>query len=115
MSQVAPSPQPEPWFLVHRDGLVPDVVMEFGSKDEAEDALCRAWVDRLAERGLEADGLRITIFSVVEMFEDPSLRRALEVWDEQVVELEAETASVMDELMLGGDPPILRPGRGSGP
>ena len=89
--------------------------MEYDSKEEAEDALGQAWVDRLAEGGIDADGLRITIFSAVEMFEDPALRRVLAVWDEQVVELEVETASVMEELFLGGDPPILRPRRGIGP
>ena len=115
MSQVAPSPQRDPWFLVRRDELLPDVVMEYDSREEAEDALCQAWVDRLAEGGLDVDALRITIFSAVEMFEDPALRRALTVWDQQVVELEVETASLMDELFLGGDPPILRPGRGIGP
>lgn len=114
MSHVVESAQREPWFLVHRDGPHPDVLMEFDSEDEAVEALCKAWVDRLAQRGPAADGLRITVFSAAEMFEDPTLRRALEVWDEEIVELEFDTASVMDELFLGESPPILRPGRGTG-
>ena len=115
MSQVVQMPRREPWFLVQRDGVDPDVLMEFDTREDAMDALCRAWADRLAQRGPDADGLRITVFSVTEMFADGSLRRALEAWDEQVVELEAETVSVMEELFLGGDPPILRPGRRPGP
>ena len=113
MSQAVTAPRSEPWFLVHRDGALPDVVMEFETKEEAEDALCATWVDRIAERGPDADALRITIFSVSEMFEDPSLRRALETWDEHVVQLEVQSTNVMEQLFLGGDAaPILRPGRG---
>ena len=115
MARLAESPQAEPWFLVHRDGLHPDVLMEFDTEEEAVTALCTAWVDRLAERGPSADGPRITVVSAADMFEDPSLRRALATWDEQVVELEASTVTVMEELFHAGGPPILRPGRGPGP
>ena len=113
MSQVVELSHAEPWFLVHRDGLQPDVLMEFDTKEEAEEALCKAWSDRLAEHGPDPDILRITIFSASEMFEDSSLRRALGAWDAQVIELEAESANVMEQLFLDGTAPILRPGRGS--
>jgi|1186.fasta_scaffold68837_2 hypothetical protein len=112
MSQVVEVSHAEPWFLVHRDGLQPDVLMEFDTKIEAEEALCKAWSDRLAEHGPDPDILRITIFSASEMFGDSSLRRALGAWDAQVIELEADTANVMEEMFLGESPPILRPARG---
>jgi hypothetical protein len=115
MSQRAESSQPEPWFLVHRDELHPDVLMEFDAREEAVTALCRAWVDGLAEPGTGADGLRVTVFSETEMFEDPPLRRALARWEEEVVELEANTVTVMEEMFHAGGPPILRPGRRPGP
>lgn len=114
MSQVVEVSHAEPWFLVHRDGLQPDVLMEFDTKLEAEEALCNAWADRLAVHGPDPDILRITIFSASEMFADSALRRALGAWDAQVVELEADTVTVMEEFFLGQTPPILRPRRDAG-
>lgn len=114
MAQVVELPEPEPWFLVHRGGAepddVPDVVMEFDTKAEAEDALCTASVDALIEPAA-ADGLPMTICSAREMFDDPALRSALEVWKAHLVELEADTVRMMEEQFLGSTPPLLRPGR----
>ncbi|HYF11566.1 MAG TPA: hypothetical protein VEC09_04630 [Actinomycetota bacterium] len=115
MAQLVEIPEPEPWFLIHGGGSGPDVLMEFDTKDEAESALCTTLVETLIDRDHEPDGVPIRICSVREMFEDPALRDALAVWDAQVVELEVETVRTMEELFLGEDAPILRPGRRTPP
>jgi hypothetical protein len=102
-----------PWFLVRRDGSQRDVLMEFDTKDEAEDALCSASVELLVTADASPDGSDLAIVSAAEMFDDPALNAALAVWDAHVEELEIQIVQAMDDLVLGETPPILRPGRGS--
>jgi hypothetical protein len=112
MAQVLELPEIQAWFLVHDDPVRPHVLMEFERRDEAEDALCAAFAETLIE-GLDAGRLRITICSAPEMLDDPLLRDALAAWDAQLTELDTATRRIEDDLYLGRDAPILRPGRRS--
>ena len=119
MTPLVEPTHPETWFLVRRDGLGPDVLMEFDSRQEAEDALCSASVELLitldADADADGEGFPIAIYTAGEMLDDPTLTDALALWDAQVEQLEIEIVQAMDDLILGETPPILRPGRRSPP
>lgn len=79
MAAVIEIPQLESWFLVDwPDAGMPSVMMEFGTRTEAEDALRAAFRD--AARANEW-GLRLTVRSALAMLEQPELREALAAWD----------------------------------
>ena len=115
MTPLAEPTHPEPWFLVRRDGVEPDVLMEFDTREEAEEALCSASVELLITPDPETARLPIAIYAAGEMFDDPTLTDALAIWDAQVEELEIEIVQAMDDLILGETPPILRSNRRSPP
>ena len=113
MTPLLETQYPQPWFLVRRDGARSDVLMEFDTRAEAEDALCTASVELLIEPDATDGEVPIAIYTADQMYEDRSLRDALATWQAQVVELELDIVRMMDEQFLGETPPILRPGRGS--
>jgi hypothetical protein len=83
MSAVIEVPQLDSWFLLDWPGAgAPSVLMEFGTRGEAEAALRAAFRDR-AGAGADADAFafRLTVRSGLAMLEDPELRDALAAWD----------------------------------
>jgi hypothetical protein len=79
MSAVIEVPQLDSWFLLDWPGAGrPSVLMEFGTRAEAEAALRAALVD--ASRG-DGFAFRLTVRSGLSMLEDPEVREALAAWD----------------------------------
>lgn len=79
MAAVLEVPQLESWFLLDwPDAGAPSVLMEFGTRAEAEDAQRAAFRDAARENEW---GLRLTVRSALAMLEEPELREALAAWD----------------------------------
>ena len=97
MAQVVGVPELQPWFLVHwRSADHPDVLMEFETQEEAEDALHATFADIAATAGDEVDVLPMTVCSALMMFEKPELRDALWRWDAQLAALESRLRTIDD-------------------
>lgn len=97
MAQVVEVPELESWFLVHwRDSEHPAVLMEFETREEAEDALCAAFAEMTIRLDEDTARLPITVFPALTMLEDPALSRALASWDAQLAELDAIAQRTMD-------------------
>jgi hypothetical protein len=79
MSAVIEVPQLDSWFLLDWPGAGrPSVLMEFGTKAEADAALRAAFAEA---SGVEGFAFRLTVRSGLSMLEDPDLREALAAWD----------------------------------
>jgi hypothetical protein len=79
MAAVIEVPQLESWFLVDwPDSGPPGVLMEFGTRAEAEAALREAFGDAARRPG---STFRLTVRSALAMMEEPELRQALAEWD----------------------------------
>ena len=79
MSAVIEVPQLESWFLIDwPEAGRPSVMMEFGTRAEAEAAQLAAFGDAGRAPG---SAFRLTIRSALAMLEDAELREALAAWD----------------------------------
>ncbi len=98
MAEVVEVPELESWFLVHwPEHEHPDVLMEFETQTEAEEALHTAFAEMVIR--LEEPTWRpITVCSVLAMLTDPALRDALAAWDTQLAELHPTTHRTLGEL-----------------
>jgi hypothetical protein len=84
MSAVIEVPQLESWFLLDwPDAGAPAVLMEFGTRTEADRAMRAAFA---AAAPLDRWNLRLTVRSALAMLEDPVLREALAAWDLEFAE-----------------------------
>jgi hypothetical protein len=99
VAQVVEIPELQPWFLVHWPSTTqPDVLMEFETQEEAEDALHATFAEIAASAGDEVDILPMTVCSALTMFEKPELRDALWRWDAQLAELESRMLRTIHEV-----------------
>jgi hypothetical protein len=102
MAQVLEVPELESWFLLQwRDPEHPDILMEFQTQDEAEQALAAAFAE-LAVRlhdGILPPPMRV--YPVLTMLEDPTLRDALAAWDAQMDELTATAQRTISDVFPG--------------
>jgi hypothetical protein len=98
MAQVVEVPELQPWFLVHwRSTGHPDVLMEFETQEEAEDALHATFAEIAVSAG-EVDVLPMTVCSALMMFEKAELRDALWRWDAQLAELDSRMRRVIPDV-----------------
>lgn len=99
MAQVIEVPELESWFLIHwRSPERPDVLMEFETQDQAEDALAAAFAEITVRIDDGAAHLPITVCSVLTMLQDETLRTALAVWDAQLEELDATVQRTVNQM-----------------
>jgi hypothetical protein len=97
MAQVVEVPELQPWFLVHWPSPGhPDVLMEFETQEDAEDALHATFAEIAASADDDVDVLPMTVCSALMMFEKPELRDALWRWDAQLAELESKLRTIQD-------------------
>jgi hypothetical protein len=97
MAQVVEIPELQPWFLVHWPSTGhPDVLMEFETQEEAEDALHATFAEIAVNIGDEVDVPPMTVCSALTMFEKPELRAALWRWDAQLAELDSRLRTIRD-------------------
>ena len=99
MAQVVEVPELQPWFLVHwRSPGQPDVLMEFETQEEAEDALHTTFAEIAVSTGDDVDVLPMTVCSALTMFDKPELRDALWRWDAQLAQLEARMKRTIPDV-----------------
>jgi hypothetical protein len=105
VAQVIEVPELESWFLLHwRSPELPDVLMEFETQDQAEDALAAAFAEMTIRLDDGTAHLPITVCSVLTMLQDETLRTALAAWDAQLEELDATVRRTVDEMSPGAGP-----------
>lgn len=112
MAQVLEVPELESWFLLQwRDPERPDILMEFGTQEEAEQALAAAFAElavRLHE-GIAPPPMRV--YPVLRMLEEPKLRDALAVWDAEMEEFAATAQRTISDVFSGGTGTGTKPRR----
>lgn len=112
MAQVLEVPELESWFLLQwRDPERPDILMEFETQEEAEQALASAFAElaiRLHE-GIAPPPMRV--YPALTMLEHPNLRDALAVWDAQMEEFAATAQRTVSDVFSGGTGTRSKPRR----